>query len=105
MEGLDDRPAWEQEHGVVSSWCRSCFRMVFHRDLDLDDRGQCARCRVAAGWCRWCFDEPIVYRTRESCRTCYRWLIRNQDCYDDQELVAQLRRVVDRRRARTPPAR
>jgi hypothetical protein len=97
---LDDRPDWEQEHDVESGWCRTCFRTVVHRKLDLDDYDQCARCRVAAGWCRWCFDERIAYRSRECCRTCYRWLIRNQDCYDDEELVDRLLSVVERRRAR-----
>lgn len=95
LDSLDDRPTWEQEQGVVTGWCRTC-----HRDLELDDFGQCERCRLAAGWCRWCVDEPIAYRARGCCRSCYRWLVRNQDRYDDADLMERLRAVVERRRAR-----
>lgn len=98
FEELDDRPEWERENEVWTEHCRIC-----RRDLEVDDFGECESCRAAGGWCRWCGLDRIVYRSRLCCRTCYRWLIRNEDRWNDEELMARLRVVVERRRRRRHP--
>jgi hypothetical protein len=97
---IDDRPEWERNPPsapptTVEPRCCLCYGTS-----PLDEFNECERCRVAGGWCRWCSVDRIAYTTQACCRSCYRWLRRNQDRYQPDDLAERLRTVVARRKVR-----
>jgi hypothetical protein len=109
---VDEEPQWAREQdgwagacrGVVTEWGgRYCpgERLA----VPSSTHGLCAECHKAMiGTCLNCGLGPAAYADG-SCRTCYRWLIRNREKYPPELLHEELARRIRSRLARAARAK